>query len=85
MEIIKNDNSLYGLLIFDTNKKEKGVLISWDYPQDVADINNEALRAICVDIQGNKYETKRNYIVPYAHLTKKELKKYNLPIHKNAL
>lgn len=67
----------YGTKVYDTNKKQIGLLIK-TYPLKYVD-NPDLMGAKVVDINGKAYPTRLDNLVPVEDLDDQQLKEFNIP------
>ena len=76
----KNQNNLlYGTKVYDHEKKSIGLIIyTWDNTFCSSEGPVDVPFATCVDIKGNKYNTKLDNIQPFEELDDEDLKELGL-------
>ena len=67
----------YGTKVYDTNKKQIGILIN-TYPLKYVD-NPNLIGAKVVDTKGKVYPTKLDNLIPIEDLDNEQLMEFNIP------
>lgn len=77
---MKKDHTLFGLKIYNYDKKEIGLLIyTWTNTYSVNGGGTEDVPfATCVDKKGNSYNTAMENIIPFETLDEEDLAELNL-------